>query len=113
MSLFHSSLMTWFGFNYYGIDNKSPDFCLKINDQKFNCNKDLLSSVSITVQKFVSKSKSHGCSCKIQDIPRGSDWSIVSRLLRNEKIEITKSQNEKYELKKFINQFGTRNSLKI
>ena len=88
MSLFHSSSMTIFGFNFYGIEGKSPDFCLKINDQKFNCSKALLSSVSITVQKFVSKSKSHGCSCKIQDVPRGSDWSIVSRLLRNEKIEI-------------------------
>lgn len=80
--------MTYFGFNFYKFENKPPDFCLKINDQKFNCNRDLLSTVSATVQNFVSKSKSHGCSCKIQDIPRGSDWNIITRLLRNERIEI-------------------------
>ncbi|OHT05850.1 hypothetical protein TRFO_26276 [Tritrichomonas foetus] len=80
--------MTLFSFKSGEYDDQLPDFCLKINDKKFNCSKSFLSSVSETVQKFVSKSRSHGCSCRIQDIPTGSDWSLLTRLLRNEEIEI-------------------------
>ena len=80
--------MTLFCFSPGSYIDDLPDFCLKINDKKFNCSKSLLSSVSLTVQKFISKSRSHGCSCRIQDIPAGSDWTLLTRLLRNEKIEI-------------------------